>query len=53
MSKSGNPKKGQLEYGDDELECTYTISYLVPMSKGTYIAAYAVVSSKADSKKQF
>lgn len=50
MSKSGNPKNGQFEYGDDELECTYTISYLVPMSKGTYIAAHAVVSSKIDSK---
>ncbi|GAA4973423.1 hypothetical protein [Algibacter aquimarinus] len=43
MGGGGNPKNGHFEYGDDNLSCVKDITYLVPKSKGSYIAAHAVV----------
>ncbi|MEL0457037.1 hypothetical protein WJN01_12425 [Flavobacteriaceae bacterium SZ-1-7] len=47
MSGGGNPKNGHFEYGDDNLDCVSSITYVVPRDKGTYIAAHAVVNCKS------
>lgn len=52
LNKKGNPRKGKFEFGDDILDGINTITYSVPMSKGTYIAAYAVVSKHGNGSKK-
>jgi hypothetical protein len=43
MTKTGNPIPGQFEYSESH-ECVSSYTYTVPKSKGTYIAAHAVVN---------
>ncbi|WP_372755799.1 hypothetical protein [Mariniflexile sp.] len=45
-NNNGNPTNGHFEYGDDELECVSSVTYTVPTSKGSYVAAHAVVNCK-------
>lgn len=47
-NNNGNPTNGHFEYGDDVLECVSTATYIVPTSKGEYIAAHAVVNCVSD-----
>ena len=42
---NGGPKNGAFEYSDSH-ECESVVEYIVPMEKGTYIAAHAVVNCK-------
>lgn len=48
MTNSGNPKNGHFEYSDD-FECEKTVTYEVPIEKGPYIAAHAVVECASSS----
>ncbi len=48
MTNSGNPKNGNFEYSD-EFECEKTVTYEVPVEKGPYIAAHAVVECVSSS----
>lgn len=43
ISGGGNPKNGHFEYSNSH-ECVSSYSYEVPVSKGPYIAAHAVVN---------
>ncbi|TBN04660.1 hypothetical protein EYD45_05195 [Hyunsoonleella flava] len=52
LNKKGNPRKGKFEFGDDMLDGITTITYSVPMSKGTYIAAHAVVQKNGYGSKK-
>ena len=47
-NNNGNPTNGHFEYGDDMLDCVTSATYYVPTSKGTYIAAHAVVNCVSD-----
>ncbi|MDY2587105.1 hypothetical protein [Winogradskyella aquimaris] len=48
INGGGNPKIGQFEYSDSH-DCVSSVSYTVPVSKGTYIAAHAVVNCVEDN----
>lgn len=48
MSGGGNPKNGHFEYKNSH-DCVDSYSYVVPMSKGNYIAAHGVVNCVAES----
>ncbi len=48
MTNSGNPKNGNFEYSD-EFQCEKTVTYEVPVEKGPYIAAHAVVKCVSSS----
>ena len=48
ITNAGNPKNGDFEYSDD-FECEKTITYEVPVEKGPYIAAHAVVECVSNS----
>jgi hypothetical protein len=47
ITKTGNPIPGQFEYSESH-DCVKTYTYTVPTSKGTYIAAHAVVNCISD-----
>lgn len=48
MGGGGNPKNGHFEYSESH-DCVSSYSYEVPVSKGSYIAAHAVVNCTSDS----
>ncbi|WP_420601460.1 hypothetical protein [Flagellimonas sp.] len=48
MNNGGNPKIGNFEYKGDH-ECEKTVTYEVPIEKGPYIAAHAVVECVSSS----
>ncbi|PWH82983.1 hypothetical protein DIS18_00025 [Algibacter marinivivus] len=50
ISGGGNPKNGHFEYSNSH-DCVDSYSYEVPTSKGSYIAAHAVVNCVADSNE--
>lgn len=43
LNGGGNPKIGQFEYSGSH-DCVSSVEYTVPVSKGTFIAAHAVVN---------
>ncbi len=51
MTSSGNPKNGNFEYSDSH-GCVSSVSYEVPISKGPYIAAHAVVNCESQSLEE-
>ncbi|RIV30559.1 hypothetical protein D2V08_15850 [Flagellimonas lutimaris] len=48
ITNAGNPKNGNFEYSD-EFACEKTVTYEVPIEKGPYIAAHAVVECVSSS----
>ncbi len=48
ITNSGNPKNGDFEYAD-KFDCEKTVTYEVPVEKGPYIAAHAVVECATSS----
>lgn len=48
MTNSGNPRNGNFEY-KDEFSCEKTVTYEIPIEKGPYIAAHAVVECVSSS----
>jgi len=48
LSGGGNPKNGHFEYSGSH-DCESSVEYLVPMDRGQYIAAHAVVVCKSSS----
>ncbi|MFH4967644.1 hypothetical protein V8G61_05500 [Gaetbulibacter sp. M240] len=51
VNGGGNPQIGQFEY-NDEHDCESTVSYEVPTSEGTYIAAHAVVTCTTEGSTE-
>lgn len=49
MGGGGNPKNGHFEYSKSH-DCVSSYSYEVPTSKGSYIAAHAVVNCVSEPK---
>lgn len=49
MTQSGNPKIGNFELGNDNLDCSKEETYRVSTAEGPYIAAHAVVVCSSNS----
>lgn len=50
MNNGGNPKNGHFEYSNSH-DCASSYTYIVPTSKGSYIAAHAEVICKTTNKE--